>query len=163
MECEMCGKTVGTRRYMVDGTVMNLGLECAKFGTPLDQPAPTGTKAALQQNLERRQDRMSSRSVYDQPEVVLVEDYGARVHKAREAKGWTHDQLGNKVQARVPELKQIEAGRLRPSDDVAKRLEKELGIKILEAVEAAPTSTKTKKAGSGLTIGDILRDALEKK
>src|SRR6185503_10471310 len=30
MQCEMCGKTVGTRRYMVEGTVMSLGLECAR-------------------------------------------------------------------------------------------------------------------------------------
>jgi len=165
-QCEMCGKAVGTRRYMVEGTVMNLGLECAKYGTPLDTPAPAGTQAAVQQGLERRADRMFSRNVYDGDSRVLVDDFGSRVHKAREAKGWTHDVLGNKVHARVPELKQIEAGKMRPSDDVARRLENALGITLYEAVEApAPSGAKkpAAAAGAGLTIGDLLKDALSKK
>src|SRR5262245_62147121 len=112
-ECEMCGKAVGTRRYMVEGTVMNLGLECAKYGTPMDAPAPAGSRAAVEQGLERRAMRMQSKSVFSGDAMVLVDDYGARIHKAREAKGWTHEQLGNKVSARVPELKHIEAGKLR--------------------------------------------------
>jgi putative transcription factor len=169
MQCELCGKTVGTRRYMVEGTVMNLGLECAKYGTPLDAPAPTGTQASMQQGLERRAGRMTSRNVYDAADTrTLVDDFGPRVHKARETKGWTHDVLGNKVHARVPELKQIEAGKMRPSDDVAKRLEQALGITLYEVVEGpAPVvsgaSKKPAPGGAGFTIGDILKDALNKK
>lgn len=168
MECEMCGKKVGTRRYMVEGTVMNLGLECSKYGTPLDAPAPVGTQAAMQQGLERREQRMSSRNVYDGgDQSVMVEDFGPRIHKAREAKGLTHEQLGNKVSARVPELKHIEAGKLRPSDAVAKKLERELGITLYEKVEGpAPVVSGVKKpagGGSGLTIGDLLKDAMDKK
>ncbi|MEA3191015.1 MAG: putative transcription factor [Thermoplasmata archaeon] len=165
-ECEMCGKKVGTRRYMVEGTVMNLGLECSKYGTPMDAPAPVGTQAAMQQGLERRAQRMTSRNVYDaQTSEVLVDDYGARIHKARDAKGLSHEQLGNKVSARVPELKHIEAGKLRPGDDLVKKLEKELGITLLEKVEGpAPvlSGQDKKKAGAGLTIGDLLKDAMGK-
>ena len=47
MECEMCGKTVGTQRYLVEGTVMRLGIECSKYGSPLDQPASAGSQAAV--------------------------------------------------------------------------------------------------------------------
>jgi putative transcription factor len=167
MECEMCGKKVATRRYMVDKTVMNLGIECSRYGVAMDAPAPAGSPAAMQQNLERRAGRMTSRSVYDaQDSTVLVSDFGPRIHKAREAKGLSHDQLGNKVSARVPELKHIEAGKLRPSDEVAKKLEKELGITLYEKLEGpAPTISGTKKAGpsAGLTIGDLLRDAMDAK
>ncbi len=164
MECEMCGKKGGTRRYMVDGTVMNLGLECSKFGQPLDSPAAPGSQAAVSQNLERRQQRMTSRDVYQQETWDLVDDYGIRIKNGREKKGWSHEQLGNKVSARVPQLKQIESNHLRPSDDMAKRMEKELGITLLEKVEAGPAKVGgTAKAGSGLTIGDILKDALNKK
>lgn len=167
-QCEMCGKTVGTRRYMVEGTVMALGLECAKYGTPMDAPAPAGTKAAMAQGLERREQRMASRNVYDGgDQSVMVADYGPRIHRAREAKGWTHEQLGNRVSARVPELKHIESGKLRPSDAVAKKIERELGITLYEKVEGpAPVVSGTKKpaAGSGaFTIGDLLKDALDKK
>lgn len=169
MECEMCGKKVGTRRHMVEGTVMNLGLECAKYGTPMDAPAPVGTQASMAQGLARREERMSSRNVYDGgDQSVMVEDFGPRIHKAREAKGLSHEQLGNKVSARVPELKHIESGKLRPSDAVAKKLERELGITLFEKVEgpAPVVSGVAKKAaggGSGLTIGDLLKDAIDKK
>jgi len=134
----------------------------------MDAPAPAGSQAAVAQGLERRATRMTSRNVYDAADTrVLVEDFGPRVHKAREAKGWTHDVLGNKVHARVPELKQIEAGKMRPSDEVARRLEKELGITLYEVVEGpAPSVSGAKKpaaAGAGLTIGDLLKDALSKK
>jgi putative transcription factor len=167
-ECEMCGKKVGTRRYMVEGTVMNLGLECAKYGTALDTPtpAPAGSQAAVQQGMERRAQRMASRSVYDQEAWVVVENYGPLIHKAREGRGLTHEQLGNKVQARVPELKHIEAGKLRPGDDLAKRLERELGITLLEKVEGPPpvvSGAKKDAGGAGLTIGDLLKDAAQKK
>lgn len=167
MECEMCGKTVGTRRYMVDKTVMNLGLECAKYGTAMDSPAPVGTQASMAQGLERRAQRMTSRSVYDNEQPTLVTDAGARIHKAREAKGLTPEQVGNKVSCRVPELKHIESGKLRPSDEVARKLEKELGIVLFEKPEANQpiTSGANKKpvGNAGLTIGDILKDALAKK
>ena len=169
-QCEMCGKAVGTRRYMVEGTVMNLGLECAKYGTPLDAPAPVGTQASMQQGLERREQRMTSRNVYDQGDsaVYMVEDYGPRIHKARESKGLSHEQLGNKVSARVPELKHIEAGKLRPSDAVAKKIERELGITLYEKAEGPPPVVSGVKkpaagGGSGLTIGDLLKDAMDKK
>ena len=166
MECEMCGKKVGTRRYMVEGTVMNLGLECSKYGTPLDAPAPVGTQASIHQNLEKRAVRAAPRSVFETEAPVLVDDYGPRIHKAREAKGLSHEQLGNKVSARVPELKHIEAGKLRPGDDLARRMEKELGITLFEKVEGAPAvvpgkSTKS-ASGAGLTIGDLLKDAQAK-
>jgi putative transcription factor len=167
MECEMCGKKVATRRYMVDKTVMNLGIECSKYGQPLDGTAAPGTAASMHQNLERRAARDARPSVFDaQGSLVLVSDYGVKIHKAREAKGLTHEQLGNKVSARVPELKHIEAGKLRPSDDVTKKLEKELGITLMEKVEGpAPVLSGQKKAGpsAGLTIGDLLRDAVDKK
>ena len=160
----MCGKKVGTRRYMVEGTVMNLGLECAKYGTALDAPAPVGSQASIHQNLERRATKAAPKSVFEGESRVLVDGYGPLIHKAREAKGLSLDQLGNKVSARVPELKHIESGKLRPGDDLTKRLEKELGITLLEKVEGPPpvVSGKGKGSGAGLTIGDMLKDAQAK-
>jgi putative transcription factor len=167
MQCEMCGKTVATRRYMVDKTVMNLGIECSKYGQALDGTAAAGSQAAIHSNLEKRAGRNVSRNVYDaQTPLVLIENYGQKIHKAREAKGLSHEQLGNKVSARVPELKHIESGKLRPGDELVKKLEKELGITLLEAVEGpAPvvSGVNKKTASQGLTIGDLLRDAMQEK
>lgn len=161
----MCGKKVGTRRHLVEGTTMNLCISCGKYGTPLDSPAPQGSQAAVVQNLERRAAKHSPRSVYGEETWDLVQDYGKRIRSAREKKGLSYDQLGNKVQARVPELQHIEANKLRPSDDLCRRLEKELGIVLLEKAQPSEVVSGTPKpAGkAGLTIGDLLQDALKGK
>lgn len=161
-ECEMCGKQTGTRRHLVDGTTMNLGPCCSKYGQPLDTPAKAGSQASVAQNLERRSTKMQQRDIYQEETWDLVEDYGTRVRQAREKRNWSHDQLGDKVSARVPELKQIEANHLRPSDELVKRFEKTLGITLKEKVEAAPEAKAAKKGGAGLTIGDLLKDAMGK-
>lgn len=150
---------------MVSGTTMNLGTCCSKYGEPLDGPAKAGSQAAVTQNLERRQNRMTSRNVYQEETWDLIEGFGPAIRKAREKKRMTHEQLGSKVSARVPQLHKIESGHLRPSDDLAKRLERELGISLLEKVEGGPAQSISgmKQGGSkGLTIGDLIKDARKK-
>lgn len=162
MECEMCGSQVGTRRYMVSGTVMNLGMCCSKYGQAMDGGAPAGSKAAVEHNLERRAARQQTRNVYNEAVWDLVDDFGARIRSARERRKWTHDQLGNRVSARVPQLRQIESGHLRPSDDLAKRFEKELGITLLEQVDAKGATVPKAAGGKSLTIGDLIKQAKQK-
>ena len=165
MECEMCGSKTGTRRHMVSGTIMNLGNCCSKYGEPMDAPAKAGTKAAVTQNLERRQNRMTSKNIYKEETWDLIEGFGPAIRKARERKKMTHEQLGSKVSARVPQLHKIESGHLRPSDDLAKRMERELGITLLEKVEGGPAQSLSgmKQGGSaGLTIGDLIKNAKKK-
>lgn len=143
---------------------MNLGTCCSKFGEPLEGPAKAGSKAAVAQNLEKRQNRMVSRNVYQEETWDLIEKFGPAIRKAREQKRMTHEQLGSKVSARVPQLHKIESGHLRPSDDLAKRLERELGIKLLEKTEGGPAQTISgaKPSGGSLTIGDLIKDARKK-
>jgi len=163
-QCEMCGKAAGTRRHLVEGNVMELGTCCARFGTPMDAPAATGSPAAMAQGLERRATRMTSKNIYQEPDLDFVEDFGRRIQVGRTNLGITKEDLGTKVHARVPELNKFEAGQLRPTHQQARALERELKITLLEAVAAAPASATAKKGpkGTGLTIGDILKDALGK-
>ncbi len=166
MECEMCGNQTTTRRYSVSGTTMNLGACCSKYGQPIDAPAQAGTAASRQQGLERRAQRMTSRSVYDQDAMDLVEDFGARIKKARAAKNIPYETLGTKVHATVPQLHKFERQELRPSDKVAKALERELGITLLEKMDVGPAAVggvKKPQGKAGLTIGDLLKDAMKDK
>jgi putative transcription factor len=163
-ECEMCGSKTSIRRHLVSGTTMQLGACCSKFGEAMDQPATPGTQAAVTQNLERRQTRMQGRDVYQEETWDLVPNFGAVIRQAREKKGWTHDELGNKVSARVPQMKQIESGHLRPSDVMAKKFQQALGITLLEKMEKGPAKVvgQSNAPKAGLTIGDILKDAMNK-
>jgi len=162
----MCGKDAPrTRRFLVDRTVLNVGPECEKFGKALD-PGPGGLKDVRPGNvplaMEMRKKRTSSRDVYADAsmQMDLVDDFGPRILAAREKKGWSRQDLGGRVGEREASLHRIETGALRPTDETAKKLERELGITLYQK----PDTVATKKQGAAsFTLGDALRDALEKR
>lgn len=164
MECEMCGKSIATRRYLVSGSAMNLGSCCSKYGEEIGGQSPQGSAASRQAGLERRAQRNTTKSVYDGDRLDLVDDFGARVAQARQRKNIAYEMLGTKVHATVQQLHKIERNELRPSDKLGKALERELGITLYEALDAGPAQVGgVKKAGkAGLTIGDLLKDAMKK-
>lgn len=160
----MCGRQVArTRRFLVEKTVLSVGPECERFGKPLDpvggmkDVAPGNVPLAM----EMRKRKTQSRDVFsdESMQVELVDDFATRISTAREKKGLSRQDLGGKVGEREATIHRIETGALRPTDEVAKRLERELGIRLFEKVDAVATKRTT---ASGLTLGDILRDAMAK-
>ncbi len=87
----------------------------------------------------------------------VVEDYAIRVRRARERLGLTQKELALKVKVSENVIKRIEAGTLVPPIDLARRLERVLGVKLLEPV--AELEEEPEEAGGGgefyLTLGDI--------
>ena len=111
------------------------------------KPIRTRSRASL----TRRPD--SRLGVYEKFEVVP--DYAQRVKRARERLGWTQRMLAQKAKVSENVIKRIEAGTLTPSIDLAKRLEKILGIKLLEPVVEEGEEYSGEKGGFYLTLGDI--------
>lgn len=91
----------------------------------------------------------------------FVDGYGEIIRKAREKLGLTREELGALIQDKASVIKKIENEELKPTIELAKKLEKVLKVKILvevsEEVEEffKPQSPKTKP--SGLTLGDLLK------
>lgn len=86
----------------------------------------------------------------------LVEDYAQRIRSARERLGWSVSMLAEKVKESVTTIKRIESGKLRPTIDLAKRLEEVLRIKLLVPSveeELGPRKAHTKKY---VTLGEIV-------
>lgn len=148
---------------MVEKTVLNVGPECERFGKPLD-PA-TGLSGVAPGNvplaMEMRKRKSQSRDVFSEEsmQVELVDDFGTRISAAREKRGWTRQELGGRVGEREATIHRMESGSLRPTDEVAKKLERELSITLFQKVDAVATK---RMASAGLTLGDILRDAMAK-
>jgi putative transcription factor len=53
-------------------------------------------------------------------------------------------------------LKRVEQGRLRPSIDLARRLERALGIKLLEPVVDEEKGKFESQEEDGITLGDVV-------
>jgi len=89
-------------------------------------------------------------------EYELVEDFGDKIKRAREKLGLTQSELATKMKIKVSLLKKIESGKLYPPIELAKKLEKLLGIELLEKVSEELKIERFKKEGKDyLRLGDF--------
>ena len=92
----------------------------------------------------------------------FVEDLGNVVRKAREAKFLTREQLAEMVGEKVSTIRRIENNELKPSFELARKLERVLKVKLLvEATDEVFERVVTRAQRRGLTIGDVLREQLK--
>jgi putative transcription factor len=92
----------------------------------------------------------------------FVEDLGNVVRKAREARFLTREQLAEMVGEKVSTIRRIENNELKPSFELARKLEKVLKVKLLvEATDEVFERVVTRAQQRGLTIGDVLGEQLK--
>jgi putative transcription factor len=148
MLCEMCGKDVETTsRVRIEGTVLNLCGDCAKFGKPVDPP----TAPALPAESPRRPAyggsasrasvggrSLQERDLYQEiGEMELAPDWAKRIRIAREALKWTPEEFGKKLNEKKSVVLKLESGGMHPPDDLVRRVERLLKVR-LRADPAAP-------------------------
>jgi putative transcription factor len=63
-------------------------------------------------------------------EMILNPEFPKVIRDARNKKGITHEQLGQKINEKVTLLKKVETGTIKPDDILSKKLERFLGIKL---------------------------------
>jgi len=86
----------------------------------------------------------------------LVEDYAQRIKSARERLGWSISTLAEKVKESVTTIKRIESGKLRPTIDLARRLEEVLRIKLLIPSVEEELGSKEAQVKKYVTLGEIV-------
>jgi len=110
----------------------------------------------IAQRLEARQRRLTPKDVYAQGgELELMEDFSQMIRQARESRGWKQADLGAKINERASVIAKLESGAITPGDDLVRKLERQLGIKLKERVQ--PIAVKKQAAGAGLTLGDLMK------
>lgn len=152
MLCEMCGKEVPlTSRVRLEGSVLFLCPECARFGTPVD-PIPSPAAAPEDAGTRFRpgipvtrptgpRRRLEERDLYQEiGEMELVPDWNKRIRLAREALAWTPEVLGKKLNEKKSIVLKIESGNFRPPDALVRKVEHLLKVR-LRAEPEAPSPT----------------------
>ncbi|HDH27525.1 MAG TPA: TIGR00270 family protein [Euryarchaeota archaeon] len=129
MNCEICGKEILKKAVDVDieGTRMRVCGACARLGKRYVAPA-----AAAKPGF-----RSHRRPAAPKKEKVLeiVDDCAVLVRKNRERLGLTQDQLGAKINEKGSVISRIESGHMEPDMRMAKKLERFLGVTLLEEPE----------------------------
>ena len=159
MECEICGKPVPENnpiRAKIEGSVMVVCKECSKLGTV--QKAPPKPKY-LKQNKGKKpaNTRKRNYSRNDEPSEELIEDFSFEVRKAREAKDWSREDLGKKINERVSVITRIETGKMTPDTKLTKKLEKALNIKLLEKVDNVDLNQFINSSSGERTLGNVMK------
>jgi len=151
MLCEMCGKEVpATARAKIEGSVLNVCPDCARFGQLLDPPPaapsrrddlPTRPVFARATRPGGTGRRLEERDLYtDIGELELAPDWFKRVRLAREAKTWTPEELGKKLNEKKSVVLKLESGSLHPPDALVRKLEQLLRIRLRADPAGAPPS-----------------------
>ncbi len=141
MLCEMCGKDVAsTSRVRIEGSVLRLCPDCARFGKPIDPPPvpaaarsippPTryGGGASRSATGPRR---MEERDLYVEiGELELAPDWPKRLRAAREGLRWTPEDLAKKLNEKKSIVLKLESGGFHPPDDLVRRVERLLKVRL---------------------------------
>ena len=154
MQCELCGmESSGCRPALVDDVRMMLCPGCMKHGKGVKEVAPVNVQKSILGRIRRPRER----DVYVEMDKALVSGWNDLIKKARKKKGISREKLGFNIGERTITISKIENGDLRPSDEVVGKLEKELGITLVEKAKEVANIPSSSRSGSGLTLGDFLK------
>lgn len=150
-ECERCGRPAKVTLVEIEGARLYVCQDCSKHGRAVQEelplfPPPRSVSAPRRP--VARPDAMTN------SENELAEDYNVRIQRARERKGWSREELGRKINERVSIISKLENAEMRPPDDLVRKLERTLGIRLMEAV--ADVTVRNASASQGLTLGDLI-------
>ncbi|MFN7991335.1 MAG: multiprotein-bridging factor 1 family protein [Candidatus Micrarchaeia archaeon] len=148
--CDICGRAPVRAQILVEGAKMLACASCMRSGKVIQRFEVEGP---------------ASPSVSGAPAVIeaseeLVEGYGRKITNARERAKLPLSVVAERIREKESYLNAIEHERFMPTIEVARKLERELGIKLVEKVSA----TVSPDSGAGKrftepTLADMLADS----
>ncbi len=159
MPCELCGRECkGGKEAIIDGAKMFVCPDCMKYAegcVPQEPVRPSGTPQPQRYPIRKQN---VERDIYKDKgmERELVTNWNHLIEQARKKKGMTREELGFKIGERTVTIAKLENGDLRPSDQTIAKLEKELGIHLMEEIKEVPTGSQ-KGSHASFTLGDFIK------
>jgi len=152
LSCDICGATPVRAQILIEGAKILACSRCMRGGKILQRfediegVAPGSLGASAEATEE------------------IVEDYAKIIRAARERTGLPLSVVAERISEKESYLHAIEGGRLGPTMEVARKLEKELGIRLVEKVAGAISTSGSSSPGSFTppTLADMI-DTKKKK
>jgi len=161
MNCEICGRDsevlyvviyLGARTYACPDCVDRHGLTVIK---KLGERIKQGAVSKRPQSSKRH----SISKVKPAPDFELVENYGLVVKRRREELGMTQEDLARKLKVKLSYIKKVEANKIVPEYSLILKLEKILGVKLIETTDLEDERVKyvyEEEFPEGPTLGDLM-------
>ncbi|MCL5008326.1 MAG: multiprotein bridging factor aMBF1 [Candidatus Marsarchaeota archaeon] len=146
-DCEICGRKTETL-YIVDveGAELTSCAKCSEGKNIIDTIGAEEVKGAAKQ-------RTPGTAVRDVAEEEVVDNFGEEIRKAREAQGLPLSVLAERINEKESTLNRVEHGRMLPPQALVKKLEKQLGIKLMAVPEQSQRQSG-RKGQEPVTLGD---------
>lgn len=139
----------------IEGAELQVCANCEKLGVEVQQPKKiVQKKSTLLQKTTVPITHRKSRDVFDMIEGEIADDYALRIRKAREEKGWSQLELAQAIKERELLIKKVEKSDLIPEDNLRKKIERVLGISLIDSFN----DDEQKKSGKTIvtTLGDLV-------
>ncbi|MCL4333719.1 MAG: multiprotein bridging factor aMBF1 [Candidatus Thermoplasmatota archaeon] len=144
MNCELCGRVMDRyHEVIIDGVTMKVCHDCAKYGKEINKRPAAVQREPVQHTIQSNNfirvpppplpRRKSSSNVEDSDELII--DFGKAVKKRREEMGLSQEELANKLQEKKNLIAKIEREEIKPDRQTARKIEKIMGVRILEKVQ----------------------------
>ena len=150
--CDLCGKVEENLvKAKIEGVELDVCLACGKFGkviVPVHRPSPREQHRQFQKQVKAQEKEKKIE--------LLVENYAELIKKKRESLGLSQKDFASKINEKESTIHHIETGKLEPNLALARKLEKILGIKIVEQYSESHETTKNSK-DAGFTLGDFIK------
>jgi|SRR3989344_2958695 len=140
--CDMCGKETALVTAEVEGVDLKVCSNCSRFGT-------------IKQKVDTI--RVPQQKMHKEQPFRVTGSYATILRQAREKQGLSQEDFAMFLQEKESIVSKWEQGRMQPSVEVARRLEKTLGVSlVVEDVEQAVEKEKNVRA-DGFTLGDFMK------
>ncbi len=175
MECEVCGKPEGPFLVLIEGAKLHACERCARMGKIISaprEPSGTGSRggaggasgAGAFGSGGSSSPRSSSSFSSQAPEWELVDNFGGIIRAARLRMKLPLAVLAERLAEKESFLERVEGEKTHPSVELARHLEKELSVKLLEQSSSTLSAVlDSKRAGGERTLGDIVEIQKKKK
>jgi putative transcription factor len=144
-DCEICGKRSDDIYVVnVEEAELRVCTKCAKG------------KKIVSKVVERKATPKGVGTVRRGDIEQLVENYGAVIHDARERMKLPVKVLAEMINEKETHLLHVEQQRTRPSEELRKKLERALSVRLVEPSQGADESVHGKGGGDSVTLGDFI-------
>lgn len=142
--CEMCGKEDNLVLALVEGVELNVCSKCASFGK------------IIKKHIKKEIKKEIIKKPQPEREIIMVirEDFSNLIRNKREKMGLKQDEFAKFLNEKESVIQKIENGNYLPSIEMARKLEKQLNILLIEEKIVEPQHLKAKE--DVLTIGDAI-------
>lgn len=155
----MCGREDYLRKVRVEGVEMNLCKVCSKYGEPIKKPSAKRTVSSTQNSVRSKRPTRRLKD-FERQDEQLKENYGLLIKKKREKEKMKQEDLAKMLSEKESLVHKIESSSIPISIKFAKKIQKILGVKIIEESHGENKVVSSKNDKEGMTLGDMIKDKL---